>query len=426
VARRGSLVFAGVLGAAGVLAAGGLAGYQIAASQSPAAARPAHATAKPFTDASGLVVFEEQPSGQLGTARPDGTRVSVDSALTGLQGNDLPVAAPDGQRLADQQGELVTVGANGPTAVSRLGTADPAAAAGSASGGAQWPLASFANGGADLAVTECDPVAVPNGGASPYSEWVSWLVPVSGGKPVSLGLTAAATAMPGADSVLAALPANPAAARQQITCAVAGFADSVLDLLSPGQRPKPVATAAALTRAAGLAANTPVTIYPGAVSPDGRWAVVRVAQVQQNAGPPTQRQAPAPGTTLLVNVATGHTARLPRPGEQLAWSPDGTRLASCLARQGAQSTVTVWPVSAAGQPGAARTISLGRHDAFCDQLLWSPDGTQLMYSGMTSARPLTYAAGLQRGWTVIDLRTRAVHNVTAPGQPAAWIKGTGA
>jgi hypothetical protein len=54
-------------------------------------------------------------------------------------------------------------------------------------------------------------------------------------------------------------------------------------------------------------------------------------------------------------------------------------------------------------------------------LLWSPDGTQLIYSAATTSKGLTRADDLQHGWTVIDLRTGKVHDVTAPGQPAAWL-----
>jgi hypothetical protein len=69
-----------------------------------------------------------------------------------------------------------------------------------------------------------------------------------------------------------------------------------------------------------------------------------------------------------------------------------------------------------------RTIALpGHHDAFCDQLLWSPDGTQLIYSAFATSHGLTQADDLQHGWTVIDPATGKVHDVTAPGQPAAWL-----
>jgi hypothetical protein len=60
----------------------------------------------------------------------------------------------------------------------------------------------------------------------------------------------------------------------------------------------------------------------------------------------------------------------------------------------------------------------------CNQLLWSPDGSQLIYAASATDRGLTQADKLQHGWTVIDLRSGRVHDVTAPGQPAAWLPGT--
>ena len=62
-----------------------------------------------------------------------------------------------------------------------------------------------------------------------------------------------------------------------------------------------------------------------------------------------------------------------------------------------------------------------RHDVLCDQLLWSPDGRQLAYSGIVTFQGLTQADDIQHGWTIIDLRTGTVHDVAAPGQPAAWL-----
>ena len=63
----------------------------------------------------------------------------------------------------------------------------------------------------------------------------------------------------------------------------------------------------------------------------------------------------------------------------------------------------------------------GHHDVGCNQLLWSPDGSQLIYAAQATDRGLTQADNQQHGWTVIDLRSGRVHDVTAPGQPAAWL-----
>ena len=77
----------------------------------------------------------------------------------------------------------------------------------------------------------------------------------------------------------------------------------------------------------------------------------------------------------------------------------------------------IWTVG-----GPTRTITLlGHRDLGCDQLLWSPDGQQLIYSATVNPKGLTDADRVQHGWTVIDLRSGQVHDVTAPGQPAAWL-----
>jgi Tol biopolymer transport system component len=104
----------------------------------------------------------------------------------------------------------------------------------------------------------------------------------------------------------------------------------------------------------------------------------------------------------------------------IQWSPDGQRIAFCQASPQTPSSVTVWSV---GQ--RVTTIVLpGHHDVACRQLLWSPDGSQLIYAAEATERGLTRADNLQHGWTVIDLRSGRVHDVTAPGQPAAWLPGT--
>ena len=54
---------------------------------------------------------------------------------------------------------------------------------------------------------------------------------------------------------------------------------------------------------------------------------------------------------------------------------------------------------------------------------FSATGSQLIYAAQATKRGLTQADDLQHGWTVIDLRSGRVQDVTAPGQPAAWLPG---
>jgi len=63
----------------------------------PSSSPPARQAPAPFADRGGLVVFEQQPSGLLGTAARDGSHPVMLKRLGGLQGTDLPVAASDGR-----------------------------------------------------------------------------------------------------------------------------------------------------------------------------------------------------------------------------------------------------------------------------------------------------------------------------------------
>src|ERR1700759_2561797 len=84
---------------AGVVAAAFLAWP----SSSPSASRSALV---PFADRDGLVVFEQRPSGMLGTAAPDGSHPVKLAQVGALQGDDLPVAASDGRYLVNEEGQL--------------------------------------------------------------------------------------------------------------------------------------------------------------------------------------------------------------------------------------------------------------------------------------------------------------------------------
>ncbi len=86
----------------------------------PSSSSSARSAQAPFADRDGLVVFEQQPSGLLGTAAPDGSHRVMLTRVGALQGTDLPVASSDGRYLVNLEGQLVTVGPAGPTSVSNL------------------------------------------------------------------------------------------------------------------------------------------------------------------------------------------------------------------------------------------------------------------------------------------------------------------
>lgn len=390
-----------------------LAGVRLAdAKHPPQAAAPAR-----FTDRDGLIVFEEQPSGLLGTASPDGTHPVTATSLGPLQGSDLAVGAPDGRYLIDEEAELVTIGAHGPASVTRVPPPDAQAQAGA---GPEWAPPTFADGSRYLAITECDPDKQSSG----YEAWASWLIPTGGGKPESLGMVTASDGLPDSAAVVAALAANPAQQAQQVTCDNPGQPDGSLDLLAPGKRPRVVATAAALTRAAGWTAGTPVQ-FDASPSPDGSLLIVTLTKDVAPAGPVRPGRPEFESVDLLL-TRTGKVVspvRVPSAFFGFAWSPNGEQAATCFAAPGQPSSVSVLTVAGTTPPTiTTRTITLpGHRDAACDQLLWSPDGTQLIYSAATTNKGLTRADDLQHGWTVIDSRTGKIHDVTAPGQPAAWL-----
>ncbi|NDJ76314.1 MAG: WD40 repeat domain-containing protein [Chloroflexi bacterium] len=85
-----------------------------------------------------------------------------------------------------------------------------------------------------------------------------------------------------------------------------------------------------------------------------------------------------------LNVLTGHTAWI----REVAWSPDGTRLASASGDQ----TVRVWDTAT----GEQITVFEG-HTASVSGVAWSPDGTQLASSSADqTVRVWDVASGTQR------------------------------
>jgi WD40-like Beta Propeller Repeat len=413
-----------VLVAACAVAGGVLVGLRLAKS-SPSARHPASASSvAPFKDGDGLIVFQQQPSGLLGTADPDGSHQAMDMKLGGLQGTDLPTGSPDGRYLVNQEAQLLPVGAHLPSAATQIALPNPQAADQSG-GGVEWMPPTFADGSRYLAVTECDPIG--QAGFFGNEAWASWLIPIGGGKPSSLGLVTSSAGLPGAPEVIAALPANPAAARQYPACDGEQVSDGSLAILAPGEAPHVILTAAALVKAAGWKASTPVILDP-VPSPDGNELLVSVQEDIQISGAALEsgRIPTILAAQFLVSPAGRIMSELPslRGTFQPVWSPDGRQLATCYAVRGQQSSVTLFSVTG-GRAAVPRTIPLpGRHDLVCNQLLWSPDGTQLIYSAFAT-RGLTQADSLQHGWTIIDLATGKVHDVTAPGQPAAWLPATG-
>ncbi|HEX3712578.1 MAG TPA: hypothetical protein VHV09_07280 [Trebonia sp.] len=392
------------IAAAGAVAAV-VAGISLAGTSVPARA-PAPAR---FTDRDGLVVFE-QPSGLLGTAGPDGGHLLILKNLGALQGSDLPVASADGQHLVNQEGQLVAMASRGPVSDSVL-AGGPAGQ----SPGDSWADVSFADGGKYVVATECDST-----GPDPAGTLVADLLPTAGGKAAALGPVTSSAGDPASAGALLSVPAGNARA----SCDAQPPPDQAVDLMAPGKPARTVITAAALLRALGWSAATRVWLN-AVPDPDGGAVMVDVAQVFAIPASPSSGAAPAPRNAQVVVSRTGQiTARLrvPADANRMRWSPDGKQIAACSASAGHPSTVSV--LAAGG--GAVETIRLpGHQDQECEQLLWSPDGSQLIYSGLRNFTGLTRADRVQHGWTVIDVRAGTVHDVAASGQPAAWLPGPG-
>jgi hypothetical protein len=386
--------------------AGVVAAALLAWPSSPSASGPAPG---PFADRDGLVVFEQQPSGMLGTAAPDGSHQVTLAQVGALQGNDLPVAASDGRYLVNQEGQLVTMGPAGPASISDLG-ASAGLGAGDQAASYGWANVSFADGSRYVVATTCNL-------ASPASQsWVADLIPTVGGKGRMLGTVTDAVGDPGSAAAIVSGPVSASAASSAGECYGPEITpDKALELRGPGRPVRPIVTTAELTSALGWPSATPILLY-AEPAPGGSRLALRVV-VAPPPGQQASRQA-----VVVISRGGRILAHMPLPAASgiMQWSPDGQRIALCRASPGTPSSVSVWP------PGQrSRTIVLpGHHDVACNQLLWSPDGRQLIYAAWASEHGLTQADNLQHGWTVIDLRSGRVHDVTAPGQPAAWLPGT--
>jgi WD40-like Beta Propeller Repeat len=374
-------------------------------SSSQSASRLAQA---PFADRDGLVVFEQQPSGMLGTAAPDGSHLVTLRKIGALQGTDLPVAADDGRHLVNLEGQLVTMGPAGPTSASDLADSAGQDATNQASG-LGWADVSFADGGRYVVATACNL-------ASPVSQsWVADLIPAAGGKGRMLGTATDAAGDPQSAAAIVSGPVSSSAPYAYECYGPRTAPDKAIELRGPGRAARTIVTAAELKGVLGWPSATPVRVHPDP-SPGGSRLALGVT-VDTPPGQQAPRQA-----VVVISRAGRMLAHMPLPATSsiMQWSPDGQRIAFCQASPQTPSSVTVWSV---GQ--RVRTIALpGRRDVWCNQLLWSPDGSQLIYAAQATKHGLTQADNLQHGWTVIDLRSGRVHDVTAPGQPAAWLPGT--
>jgi hypothetical protein len=374
-------------------------------SSSPSASRAARV---PFADRDGLVVFEQQPSGMLGTAAPDGSHVVRLPQIGALQGSDLPVAADDGRYLVNEEGQLVTMGPAGPASISDLG-ASAGLGAGDQSASYGWADVSFADGSRYVVAITCSLASFTS------QSWVADLIPTVGGKGRLLGTVTDAVGDPESAAVIASGPVSASAATSASECYGPEITpDKALELRGPGRAAQTIITAAELKSALGWPPATPVLLSADP-APGGSRLALRIV-VDPPPGQPASRQA-----VVVISRGGRILAHMPLPAARVIaqWSPDGERIALCRASPGTPSTVSVW------SPGqGSRTIVLpGRHDVMCNQLLWSPDGSQLLYAAEVTDRGLTQADDLQHGWTVIDLRSGRVQDVTAPGQPAAWLPG---
>ena len=248
--------------------AGAVAAALLTWPSSSSASRPV----SPFADRDGLVVFEQQPSGLLGTAAPDGSHPVLLTQVGALQGNDLPVASSDGRYLVNLEGQLITMGPAGPASISDLAEHESQAAV-EQSAGSQWANASFADGSRYVVATQCQGQSVTS------QSWVADLIPTGSEKGHAFGTVTSSAGDPESAGALVSAPASRSAASSAFACFGQETAapDKAIELLRPGHAPRTIVTAAALSGALGWPPGTPVQLsaYP---SPDGtRLALVVVS-----------------------------------------------------------------------------------------------------------------------------------------------------
>ena len=379
----------------------------------PNSGPPNRPAAAKFSDRSGLVVFKDQGSGQLGTAAPDGSGAALLNGAGTLAGEDTPVESPDARSLVTLEGQIVTVSQTGSLTVGYLPSVPPNQVF-----NGPWAAVSFANGGRELAEALCD-------GTDP---WQALLVPVASASGVLLGhvdanYDSASVAGDPRSAGAFTIPARPGGS----DCSGGapprdGDPGVVFD--RQGRPPRMIITAAAVSHALGSPTGTPVllSVFP---SPDGNLLAITASTFTVNPHPgPTTPEVQPNNIGMVVTTRTGTivAATSRYDGYLVSWSPDSREIAmAMMPRNAAPAKVVVWTPG-----GATRTIALpGHHGESATVLLWSPDGQQLIYAAQSNAPTLTTSQAFKRGWTVIDLRTGQVHEVKAAGQPAAWLPAAG-
>ncbi|HLJ98470.1 MAG TPA: hypothetical protein VKU39_01035, partial [Streptosporangiaceae bacterium] len=230
-----------------------------------AGAAPRHLTSAGFSDHNGVIVFEQQPSGALGTARPDGSGMKMAGQLGSLQGNDVPVASPDGRYLATNEAQVVTLGPAGPASIAFTPMADQLQ-----QNFGNWLDTSFADGGKFLVAAEC--------GGSVGAQWQVRIMPASSGGTGSLlgsvnGTDDASGVAGDPQSEGAFVVPGSGECGVNTQRVTPPHGDSGVLLEQPGHAARTVVSAAAVKRALGAAPATPVLldVYP---SPDGNLLAV--------------------------------------------------------------------------------------------------------------------------------------------------------